>query len=90
MGMVQRREAHLVTGQPGKSGGARRGAGAPPAVRFKNRQIVRVAMGHLWQGWREARVDIVRALGEQITLTVEVDGEIHHIIVKHARKRKTE
>jgi len=79
-----------MTGQPGKSGGARRGAGAPPAVKFKNRQVVRVAMGHLWQGWREARVDIVRALGEQMTLTVEADGETHHIVVKLAKKHKTE
>jgi hypothetical protein len=68
-----------MTGQPGKSGGARHGAGAPPALKFKNRQRVRVSV-LLGGAWQDAEVSITRGKPHEMIL---VAGKFT-ITIRHA------
>lgn len=66
-----------MSGQPGLSGGARDGAGRAPVLKFRNKQIVRVA--GLWGGerksaWRNATISIRRGAPDRIQMDI-VDGD---------------
>lgn len=73
-----------MTGKTGKSGGARTGAGRAPVMKLRNKQAVRVA--GLWGGeresaWREATINIRRAIPNRVQLDI-IDGETtYHLII---------
>lgn len=66
-----------MSGKPGQSGGARRGAGRAPVLKFRNKQTVRVA--GLWGGkrqsaWRNATISIKRGAPDRVQMDI-IDGD---------------
>ena len=76
-----------MTGKAGKSGGARRGAGRAPVLKFRNRQTVRVA--GLWgydpddrrASWRDATISIRRAMPDRIQMDISDEDKVVHLII---------
>ena len=73
-----------MSGIPGKSGGARRGAGRTPVIKFRNKQAVRVA--GLWGGeresaWRDATIGTARIDPRRMQIHIADGDNVIHIIV---------